>query len=97
MTQLYLFRAPRQLVFKLADNATSDDPLNAFLERRGWSLARVKELQRSISEKLTVDMFTFTTTELSAIERSLQRDVDTFLERVGIERRNNANTAEDNG
>jgi len=61
------------------DRATSDDPLEIHLQRRGWDLARVRELQESISRKLTLDLFDNTTEELSQPERILQEHIEEFF------------------
>jgi len=66
---------------EVQDTATSDDPLEIHLQRRGWNLKRVRQLQESISAKLTVDMFTNETKPLSAAEKELQRDITDFLKR----------------
>ena len=77
MNQLTMFK----MVLKLEneDDATSDDPLEIHLQRRGWNLARVKELQASISKKLTLDLFDNTTEELSQSECTLQEHIEEFF------------------
>ena len=55
------------------------EALEIFLARKGWDVSRVKELQESISKKLTIDMFTGETEPLSPGEEELQRDIDFFL------------------
>lgn len=55
------------------------EALEIFLRRKGWNISRVKDLQESISKKLTVDMFTGETEPLSPGEKELQRDIDYFL------------------
>lgn len=79
-----LFQLPQhQLSLELQDTATSDDPLLANLQRKGWDLKRVKQLQNSISEKLTIDMFNKQTRTLSASELELQRDIQKHLDKKG--------------
>lgn len=78
-----LFEIHRQLVLSVQDaGASSEDPLEVFLLRRGWKLRRVQALQSSISEKNTIDMFKGTTEPLDAAEVELQTDIDIFLGRV---------------
>lgn len=62
------------------DVATSDDPIEACLERAGWKLERVDELRETIFEKEQVDLFTepdpLTRSEgelLEAIENCMQK------------------------
>ena len=77
--QKELWKLKRELVLTAEDPARSDDPLEICLERKGWDMKRVRELQTSISEKLTPDMFTQKTTPLSAGEKELQRNIDACL------------------
>ncbi len=75
-----LFAVKRELVLTVQDpGAASDDPLEVFLLRRGWNVRRVQELQGSISEKNTLDMFTGQTRALDAAEVEFQADVDLFF------------------
>lgn len=77
-----LFEMPRpQLIMVIEDTATSDDPLEIHLQRKGWDLKQVKQLQNSISEKLTIDILDNTTKPLNAVELQLQRDIQQFLDK----------------
>ncbi len=79
MDTLFIMGKP-ELIMVIEDAATTDDPLENYLERAGWDLAEVKSLQESISEKCTVDIFTNDTRELSGAELDLQREIQAFLE-----------------
>jgi len=75
-----LFAVKGVLVLNSQDaGAGSDDPLEIHLLRRGWNLRRVRALQDSISEKMTIDMFDGTTEALDAAEVELQGDIDQYL------------------
>lgn len=76
----------RELVLKTEDIATSDDLLDIFLQRKGWDINRVRELQASISGKAVPDMFTGKTVPLSAGEVELQRHIEEYLETVRAQR-----------
>lgn len=71
----------REMVLETEDISTSDDPLEMFLERKGWKMTRVMELQASMSEKAVPDMFTGKTTPLTAGEKELQKDIKQFQTR----------------
>lgn len=76
-----LFKMPKpDLIMVVEDLATSDDPLEAYLQRRGWDLSEVGRHQESISEKRTVDMFNGGVRDLSRVEIALQDDIEAFLE-----------------
>lgn len=78
-----LFRMPKpDLVMITEDLADSDDPLEIYLQRRGWDLAEVIGHQQSISEKLTVNMFSGDTQQLSQIEKTLQDDIQRFFDQA---------------
>ena len=62
----------------VVDRATSDDPLMAQLQRCGWNLGRVRQLQASIAKKMTPDMFTGKTEDLSVAEYTLQQHIEAF-------------------
>lgn len=47
----------RELVMEQEDIATSEDPVIACLERRGWKLQRIDKLMEQIHDKQTPDMF----------------------------------------
>ena len=90
-TMADLFDMPRKpLILEVQDVRASRFPrsrlfseaLEMYLERKGWDLSRVHELQNSISEKMTLDMFTGTTEPLDAGEVELQTNIDAFLEGV---------------
>lgn len=78
--QQEFWKLKRELVLEQEDPATSDDPVDICLERKGWELPRVRELQRSIADKLTPDLFSKKTTPLSAGEKELQRNIDECFE-----------------
>ena len=83
MTQPTLFVLPKPvLVLQLQDAGVSEDPLERHLQRKGWDLKRVVELQNSISEKRTVDMFSGKTRELSRPELELQSDIQDYLDQL---------------
>ncbi len=69
----------RELALDAEDLATSDDPLEMHLERKGWNLKRVGDLQASISQKAVPDMFTGEMKPLTATERELQQDIEEFF------------------
>lgn len=78
----YLFPMPRpELIMENEELATSDDPLEIYLQRKGWTLTQVKTTQESISEKLTIDIFNQQTEPLNAIETNLQKDIQTFMDK----------------
>jgi len=80
-TQKDLFPAlRRELALEHEDLSTSDDPLEMHLERKGWKLSRVRDLQDSIAEKMVPDLFTGKTKPLSRGEKELQRDIQEFLD-----------------
>ena len=74
-----LTRIKRVLVLEYQDVSTSDDPLTAFLERKGWTKALIEKTQESISRKLTIDMF-HKEENLSSLELSLQSDIDGYYQ-----------------
>jgi len=62
---------------------TSADPVEACLERKGWNLARVRELKRSIDKKMIPGMFEEIEEEpLSSSEEELLRDIEACLDRI---------------
>ena len=69
----------REMVLEAEDVSTSDDPLEIHLERKGWQMSRVRELQASMAEKAVPDLFTGKTKPLSAGEKKLQRDINEFF------------------
>lgn len=76
------FRIRRELVLEVQDVATSEDPMIAYLERRGWTTKKIEDTQNKISEKLTPDLFG-RRIELSGLEVTLQEDIDKyFLEKA---------------
>ena len=66
------------LVLESQDVSTSDDPLTAFLERRGWTSKLIDKTQESISRKLTIDFFG-KEENLSGLEISLQNNIDSYF------------------
>lgn len=82
-TQQDLFKVPRGTVkLSVQDTATSDDLLEACLERKGYDLKKVKNLQESIAEKLTIDMFTRQTDPLTSKEIALQGEIQDCLSKA---------------
>jgi len=82
-----LFRAPRKFEkFEPIDVATSDDPIVQCLERQGWKPKRILDLQASISEKMTPDLFTGKTTKLTGGEVQLQENIDDCLKKLSKSR-----------
>lgn len=69
-----------KLKLEVEDIATSEDQLEIFLQRKGWDVGRVKELQASISSKLTPDMLTGRIESLSPGEIELQDDIQEFID-----------------
>lgn len=85
--QKELFNAPRKFErFEPIDVATSDDPLVQCLERQGWNPKRILNLQASISEKMTPDLFTGKTTKLTGGEVQLQENIDDCLQKISKSR-----------
>ena len=79
MRDKYLFNMPRpDLIMKVDDPATSDNPLEVFLERKGWCLNRVNELRTSMFAKLTISFIKEDNAELTQAEKELQRDIEEF-------------------
>jgi len=75
----------QQLVLKADELVTSDDPLEAWLEMKGWKLSRVRELRRSIEEKQIPPLFG-EPEELDASERHFLRAIDEYQQQE-MERR----------
>ena len=75
----------RVLVLKADEVVTSDDPLEAYLEMKGWKLSRVRELMSSIHEKQIPPLFG-EPEELDIHERHLLRAIDEYQHR-DLERR----------
>ena len=75
----------QQLVLKADELVTSDDPLEAWLEMKGWKLSRVRELRRSIEEKQIPPLFG-EPEELNMSERHLLRAIDEYQQQE-MERR----------
>lgn len=69
----------RVLVLKADEVVTSDDPMEQYLERKGWKLSRIRELLRSIEEKQIPPLFG-EPEELDASERHLVRAIDEYYE-----------------
>lgn len=69
----------RELVLEPQDVATSDDPLEIHLQRKGWKLKRVSELQASMAEKAVPDFFTGKTRPLTQAEAELQDHIQEFF------------------
>ena len=71
---------PRILVLKADEVVTSGDPMESWLEMKGWRLSRVRELMSSIHEKQIPPLFG-EPEELDASERELQRHIDEYQQR----------------
>lgn len=69
----------RELVMKLEDPATSDDPVVACMERGGWKPARMVQLRESIAEKAVPDMFTGKTEKLDRSEKEYRTAIQKCL------------------
>lgn len=67
--------------FDIEDVATSDDPVEACLERSGWKLPRIDELRQSIFEKEQVDLFT-TPEPLTRSEGELLDAIETCMQKL---------------
>ena len=76
-----LFRAKRELVLEQEDVATSDDPLEIHLQRQGWNIREVRELQESIAAKAVPDLFTGKKGKLTYPEINLQVDIEAFFQK----------------
>lgn len=61
---------------------TASDPVEECLERRGWKLARIRELKRAIDQKTTPSMFTQEEEPLTSTESELLNDIETCLDKV---------------
>lgn len=85
--QKELFKVPRgRLVLKRQDISTSEDPVMQCLERQGWKVKRVQEVQEDIASKMTPDIFTGKTEPLTGGEKMLQEAIDRCLERMKASR-----------
>ena len=73
------FAIRRELILKGEELSTSDDPLEAYLERRGWKLERVRELRESIVVKLQPKLFE-EDDKLSREEETLQQHIQDWLD-----------------
>jgi len=67
----------QQLVLKADELVTSDDPVEAFLQMKGWKLKRVREIMSSIHEK-QIPMLFGEPEELDIHERHLLRAIDEY-------------------
>lgn len=72
----------REMVLHVQDVGKSEDPLVRCLERIGWKVSRVAQLQRSIQEKRQPDLFTGKTKPLNASEKELLENMDVCLRRA---------------
>jgi len=80
----YLFPGLKRKLepFEAEDVATSDDPVEACLQRRGWKLDRVDELKDSIAKKRNIDLFSQEEVELDASEAELMDDIEVCLQQL---------------
>lgn len=73
----------RELRLRQEDAATSEDPVEACLERvYGWDLERMRELRDSIAAKQTPDLFTKEEEELTGPEAQLLEQIEECLDRI---------------
>lgn len=72
----------RELHLEPEDAATSDDPIEACLERRGWDLKRMRVLRDSIAAKSTPDMFSEEEEDLTGEEAELLQQIEDCLDRM---------------
>jgi len=86
-TQAELFRAKRELVLTPEDIATASDPLYICLQRMGGKLKRVQEIQASIADKMTPDLFTGKKGRLTGGEKMFQEQIDECFKRIAAGRR----------
>jgi len=75
----------RELILQAEVVATSDDPVEAFLERKGWPLRRIRELKGSIERKSIPNVFSGKPEDLSRSEIELQADIDAYLNQCQLE------------
>ena len=68
--------------FEVEDVATSADPVEACLQRRGWKLDRVAKLMESIQKKQALDLFEAQDEELTGGEAELLDDINDCLKRL---------------
>lgn len=80
----YLFPSLKRELqpFEAEDVATSDDPVEACLERRGWKLPRVEALKESIAEKQSLELFSTEEKELTGGEIQLLEAIEDCLQRI---------------
>ena len=82
MKQQKLIDTTPVLVLEYEDGATSDDPLEACLERLGYTLKRQAQLKERIADKLTPSLFSGQTEPLDVWEKIYQADVDKCIKRL---------------
>ena len=80
----YLFPSLKRELqpFEAEDVATSGNPVEACLQRRGWKLSRVEKLKESIAEKQSLDMFSAEEKELTGGEAELLDAIEDCLQRI---------------
>lgn len=76
----------RELNLEIEDIAKSDDPVEACMERQGYTPAKIREFQRAISEKLTPDMFG-KTEKITGAEAMYQEKIEECLEKAKPKRK----------
>jgi len=75
----------RELHMEPEDPATSDDPIEACLERRyGWDLKRMRSLRDSIAAKAAPDMFSEEEEDLTGQEAQLLEQIEDCLDRIEV-------------
>ena len=71
----------RELILESEDISKSDDPVEACMERQGYTPAKIREFQRAISEKLTPDMFG-KTEKITGAEAMYQEKIEECIEKT---------------
>ena len=77
-----MIESKRILTLGIDDRATSDDPLEACLERLGYSTALQAQLKARIADKLTPSLFSGQTEQLDGMEKNYQEAVDKCIKRL---------------
>ena len=73
---------PRELRFEPEDSATSDDPVEACLERKGWEIGMIRELRASIADKSQPSLFSEAEEEYTPSEEELLDDIEECLDKI---------------
>lgn len=70
------------LELELQDRSTSDDPLVAMMERKGYSIKKQEELKARIAGKLTPSLFSGLCEPMDTWEKIYQKDVDDCIKKL---------------